>query len=194
MKKIDRLRWIEETFGKEFVLPYVLCNDLQDILNAINAFEATGKTWGFRTDTREGQTQGILCPFLFKGTINGARKIWNENKKKLYYLVCENILEVRCHGVAVLLDAEHIFIEFNDKEPFISLRDMYKHPKNLRHIGIGPSSFVFVWEIPTPIRCFHPEETSMYSFDRLYRLMVSIKLREIVVEFTVTDKKKIIIW
>lgn len=197
MKKIDRLRWVEKTFGSGFVLPYFLCRNWEEILDAINAFESSGKTWGLRTDVcgdeTPGQTQGTLCPFLFRGSVDEAKKIWEENREKLYYLVCLNILKVTCHGVAELLDAEHIFIEFNDKEPFISLREMYNNPKNLRRIGVGPSNFVTRWE--TAVRCFHPEEVSTYRFDDLYRLMVSTELAEATVEFTITDvPKRIIIW
>jgi hypothetical protein len=197
MKKIDRLRWIEKTFGQEFVLPYFFCHNWEEILEAINTFESSGKTWGLRTDIcgseTPGQTQGILYPFLFQGSVDGAKKLWKENGEKLHYLVSLNILEVTCHGVAELLDPEHIFIEFNDKEPFISLRDMYNNMENVRRIGVGPSAFITRWE--TVVRCFHPEEVSIYRFDDLYRLMVSTKLVEKTIEFTITDvPKRIIIW
>ena len=191
MKKIDRLRYIEENFGPEFVLQYFFCKTWEEIEKSVCCFESKGRGWGMRTDTFSGSSQAFLCPFLFKGNINDARKIWMENNSKLYYIICENILRVLCHGVAQLIDKEHIFIEFNNKEPYIAQRKMYEYPKNLRHLAVGPSSFIF-WKKIVLVRCFHPEEVSMYSFDRIYRLMTEKQVGEIT--FTVTPNGKVIIW
>ncbi len=192
MKKIDRLKWIGAHYGSEFVTPYIVCRNRNEILGAIHRFESSGHTWGLRTDTPEGQTQATHCPFLFKGTTDEAKRIWNENGRQLYYIVCENIFEYVCHGVAEPFDAEHIYIEFNDKEPFISLRGMWEHPKNLRHIVVGPSGYVIKGHVP--IRCFHPEDASYFRFDRLYELMLSGTADEDRVEFSVSDKRRLVIW
>lgn len=190
MKKIDRLRYIEKNFGLEFVLRYFLCKTWGEIEKAIHYFENKGLGWGMRTDTFSGNSQKFMCPFLFKGSIDDARKIWKENGRGLYYIVCENILEVLCHGVAELLDEEHIFIEFNDREPHIAQRHMYERPENLRHLAVGPNSFVFRNEVL--VRSFHPEEVVVYSFDKIYYPMIANKIRE--TTFTVTPNGKVIVW
>jgi hypothetical protein len=190
MKKIERLRWIQSIFGPEFVLKYFFCKNWEEISQAIDYFENRGQTWGMRTDTNHGTTQGNLCPFLFKGSRQEAEKIWRENREQLYYLVSENLPRVFCHGVAELIDEEHIFIEFNDKEKNISQRDMYKHPENLRRIAVGPASYVFYKSLL--IRSFHPEEVIDYAFDKIYFPMVQWKIKEIT--FSIKPNKQVIIW
>ncbi len=193
MKKIDRLRWVEKNFGKQFVLKYFFCRNWDEIKKAIEYFESKKQGWGMRTDTLEGYFQKDNCPFLFKGLNEDALRIWSVNKNNLYYIICENILMVLCHGVAYRIDDEHIVIEFNDKNRDISLRDMYNFPDNLRRIGIGPNRYIiFPGSFKMIIRCFHPEETMIYSFDIVYDLMISLKVKEI--EFTVKTDRQIIIW
>ena len=191
MKKIERLQWIEKVFGSGFAIEYIFCKNWGEIIRAIDYFEGRGKGWGLRTDTNtETIQQSYLCPFLFSGTRDAAAKIYQENQERLYYIVCENLPEVLCHGVAELVDAEHIFIEFNDKERNIAQRDMYDRPKNLRRLGVGPSSYVFhmgIW-----VRSFPPEETSHYGFDKIYYPMIWNRIEEIT--FSVKTNKQVIIW
>jgi hypothetical protein len=191
VKKVARLKWIQETFGKDFVLPYRVCKDQYEIHLAICIFEMGKKTWGMRTDTSTGQTQGFNLPFLFKGTPEGAAKIWDEHQHKLEYIVSENVLKVRLQAVAVKLDPEHVFFEWNDKEPEISQRQMYRHPENLRQIVLGPSNYVFPWD-GQPMRSVRPEYAASQRFDKIYDVMVHSDVDE--ATFTVRDDGKLVVW
>lgn len=190
LKKIERLRWVEKTFGADFVLPYFYCTNWSEIENAIKWFEDRKMGWGMRTDTRDGISQGYGCPFLFKGNLKEAHDIWQNNDKSLYYIVSENILEYFCNGVAILLDDEHIFVEFNAEEHDIPQRRMYDNPQNLRRIGVGPASYVMYNE--NIVRSFNPEEVTYYCFDRIYFPMIWYKIGE--VTFSVRPNKQVIVW
>lgn len=193
MKKIERLKWIENNLGPEFVLKYFLCKNWEEINKAIDFFENQKNSWGMRTDMREGIIQSYLSPFLFHGNRKDAFKIWNKNREFLYYIIYENILVYLCNGVAVRVDEEHIIIEFNDKEPDSPQRDMYKHPQNLRIIGVGPLSMILhPKRHDLLVRCFNPEETMIYSFEIIYRLMIYSTVEEIT--FSIKPSGKIIIW
>lgn len=191
MKKVARLKWIEETFGKDFVLPYRVCKDHYDIFLAISIFEMSKKTWGMRTDFPEGHTQGFGLPFLFHGTPEGAAKIWDANKDKLVYIVSENILRYKLQAVAVKLDDEHVLFEWNDKEPEISQRQMYKHPENLRQLALGPNNLVFPWN-GSPLRSVRPEYAADLQFDRIYDVMVHSNVDE--ATFSIRDDGRLVIW
>ena len=192
MKKIERLREIEAKFGKEFVLPYRLCSGWPQITKAIGYFERRGITWGLRTDTRDGTEQGYGCPFLFRGSVEEAQKIFQTHGRKLYYIVCENVPEVLLHGVAWPAGEDDIFIEFNDKEPDISQRAMYNNPKNLRIIAVGPSNLVM--RLKQPVRCFSPIYVRDKCFDEVYRLMMCHReVKEITFSVRAHDHR-LIIW
>lgn len=191
MKKVARLKWIEETFGKDFVLPYRVCNDQYELHLAICIFEMQKQTWGMRTDTRNGSTQGFNLPFLFHGKIQEAGKIWDAYKDKLVYIVSENVLKVRLQAVALKLDPEHVLFEWNGKESEISQRHMYKHSENLRQIALGPSNFVFPWN-GSPLRSVRPEYAADYKFDKIYDVMVHSDVDE--ATFTVRDDGKLVVW
>lgn len=191
MKKVARLKWIEETFGKDFVLPYRVCVDQYDISLAICCFHMAKKTWGMRTDTKEGTTQGFSLPFLFHGTPEGAAKIWDAHKDKLVYIVSENILRYKLQAVAVKVDPEHVLFEWNDKEPEISQRQMYNRPENLRQIALGPNSLVFPWN-GQPIRSVRPEYAQGFKFDMIYDVMVHSDVDE--ATFSIRDDGKLVVW
>lgn len=190
MKKINRLQEIERVFGPEFLVKYFFCKDWNEIQEAIKHFESNGEEWGMRTDFNRGLFPGMYCPFLFKGEQEKAKIIWEENKEKLYYLVSERIDTVLCQCVALLLDKEHIFIEFNDKEPHISQREMYNHPENLRNFAVGPASYTLYDN--NLIKSFHPEQVADYGFNKIYFPIIQNKIKE--TTFTVKPNKKIIIW
>lgn len=191
MKKVARLKWIEETFGKDYVLPYRVCKDHYDIFLAISGFEMVKKTWGMRTDTKDGSTQGISLPFVHHGTPQAAAKVWDEWKDKLVYIVSENILRRRYSAVAVKMDPEHVFFEWNDKEPEISQRAMYKNLGNLRRIVLGPNNLVFR-EDGIAYRSVRPEYTSDLKFDEIYDIMVHFDVKE--TTFTLREDGKLVVW
>lgn len=191
MKKVARLKWIEETFGKDFVLPYRACFSREEIFLAIGGFEMVKKTWGMRTDTRNGQTQGFNLPFVHHGTPQAASDVWDKHGDKLVYIVSENVLCRRLSAVAVKLDPEHVLFEWNGKEATISQREMYKRPENLRQIVLGPSNFFFPWG-SLPIRSVRPEYAADLQFDRIYDVMVHSDVDE--TTFTLRDDGKLVVW
>jgi hypothetical protein len=191
MKKVARLKWIEETFGRDFVLPYRVCKDPYEIHLAISIFEMQKKTWGMRTDSKNGQTQGFNLPFVHHGTPEKVGEVWEKHKDKLVYIVVENVLKVRLHAVAVKLDSEHVLFEWNDKEPTISQRQMYARPENLRQIVLGPSNFVFPWN-SLPVRSVRPEYALDLQFDRIYDVLIHSDVDE--ATFTVRDDGKLVVW
>jgi len=191
LKKVARLKWIEETFGKDYVLPYVVCFNQAEIMKAIAGFQSAGKTWGMRADTREGSTQAISLPFIHHGTREAAQKVWDEFQDKCVYIVCGNVLRRRYSAVAVKMDPEHVFFEWNDKEPEISQRAMYKNLENLRRIVVGPNNLVFR-EDGIAYRSVRPEYTSDLKFDEIYDIMVHFDVKE--TTFTLRDDGKLVVW
>jgi hypothetical protein len=201
VKKIERLRWVEKVFGQSFVLKYFYCLTWEDVEAAIGFFEKSSKTWGMRTDLVDCWSHcmaGHKLPFLLHGTRKEAKKIWCQYGSSLYYLVSLNLPLVKLHGVAYLVDDEHIYVEINDKEETISQRMMYEHPGNLRSFGIGPSSYIFyppaTEKHPSGAlyRCYHPEEVMILSLDLLYRQIVAAKVEE--TTFSVTPQRQVVVW
>lgn len=154
MKKIQRLEWIAQTFGRKYVLPFEACYTLEEITRAAERFDAGPIGWGMRTDTRNGSTQGYQLPFLYKGNMMDAKAVYEKHRDALVYIVCQRIPRVILHGVAMLLDPEHVHIEFNDREKEIAQRHMYDHPENLRSLFFGPSSY-YPWNGHVH-RCYNP--------------------------------------
>lgn len=192
MKKIARLRWIEETFGKDFVLPYWVCTEWAQIELAIKNFEAGKRTWGLRTDLRNGHDQGYQLPFIHHGEIEKAKEVFEKHSDALLYIVCENVLLRRLSAVAIKLDPEHVLFEWNDKEATISQREMYKKPENLRQIVLGPSGYFFPWGGGMPLRCVPPEYAEGFKFDEIYEVMIYSDVDE--ATFTVRADGKVIVW
>lgn len=197
MKKLERLKFIAERFGPEFVLPYYACYSWPQIVEAVNCFESRGRTWGFRTDVRDGWEQGFQLPFVLHGTLERILEVWEANGPKLEYIVGQNVTLVIYHAVAIPVDNEHVFFEWNDQEPTISQRAMYNHPENLSQILVGPArrsdASVIAQGMPFPV--MKPEDCKVVDlgFDRVYRLMVGQNVDEIT--FTVrANDRKMIIW
>jgi len=149
------------------------------------------KTWGMRTDFRDGNTQGFNLPFIHHGTMEEASKIWGQHTENLVYIVSENVLRRRYSAVALKLDSEHVFFEWNDKEPEISQRAMYKKPGNLRQIALGPNNYVFPWDGPL-IRSVRPEYAADLKFDEIYDVMIHSDVDE--TTFTLRDDGKLVVW
>ncbi len=191
MKKVARLRWIQARFGPNYVLPYLECRNWEDVESAVDHFENERKlSWGMRTDTRNGSTQGYSLPFVHHGTLARAREVWDAHGEKLTYIVSKNIKRVRLNAVAILIDLEHIVVEWNDKEPEASQRTMYKHPENLRQLALGPSGGI-IWPM-IPMRCVSPVHTGWWRFDEVYKLMTQTGEKE--VTFSVTLDGDLVIW
>lgn len=191
MKKVARLKWVEETFGKDFVLPYRVCHNRAELCLAISGFERVKKTWGMRTDTRNGETQGFNLPFVHHGTPQKAAEVWDKHGDSLVYIVSENVLRRQYSAVALKLDPEHVYFEWNEKEPTISQREMYKRPENLRQIVLGPNNYIFPWN-GLPIRSVRPEYAAFLKFDQIYDVMVHLDVDE--TTFTLRDDGRLVVW
>lgn len=192
MKKLDRLKWVEETFGRDYVLPYRVCFDLQSLFLAISGFEIVKKTWGMRTDFRNGTTQGFNLPFVHHGTPEKAAEVWDKYGDKLLYIVSENVLRRRYSAVAIKVDPEHVYFEYNAKEPEISQRDMYKRRENLSYLVLGPNNLIYPWPGAEPIRSVRPEYTRDLKFDVIYDVMVHSDVDE--ATFTLREDGKLVVW
>ena len=137
MKKLDRLKWVAENFGPEFVLPYRPCTSWSEVDQAISHFESAGHTWGLRTDTLNGDTQGYHLPFLLHGSREEALRIYQETEGKLVYIVSWNITSYVCNGVALPVDESNIFFEWAC-HPTRSQREMYEDYLLVRQVVLGP--------------------------------------------------------
>jgi hypothetical protein len=192
VKKVARLKWIEETFGKDFVLPYKVCRDHYEIFLAISGFEMAKRTWGMRTDFRDGATQGFNLPFVHHGTPEKAAEVWDKHKESLVYIVSENVLRRRYSAVAIKVDQEHVYFEYNAKEPEISQRDMYKRRENLSYLVLGPNNLIWPWPGADPIRSVRPEYARDLKFDEIYDIMIHSDVDE--ATFTLRSDGKLVVW
>jgi len=193
MRKVERLRFIENRFGNQFVLPYVECHRKQELAAAIEGFESDGVTWGLRTDVKDGTAQGFGLPFILDGTFDGAMKLFRQYGDRLTYIVSHNILDYHCNGVAVPHDKDHVFFEIN---PFDnnSQRRMYDHSENLRVLFVGESRRVLNQDRFYP--GFKPEDS--YARDLrlsdIYNLIVGSNDVDEVTFSVRNPDKKIVIW
>jgi hypothetical protein len=192
MKKIERLRWIERVFGPEYVSPYVACYTWDEITSAICGWKHE-KGWSVRTDTRNGTTQGLLCPFLFEASLADVYRIWRRHGDALVYIVCGRVQPVMLQGVGMRLDDEHVFFEINDQEPMIAQRHMYDRPENLRSFVVGHGGGYF-WN-GRAYRSHEPEDVWRFGLDIVYsRIMeVNVPIGE-EVTFSVLPDRSIVIW
>lgn len=190
LKKLERLSWVEKTFGADCVMPYRSCRDWSEIEHAIRWHEGVPRTWGIRTDTVNGHRQGFGLPFVFHGSRLAAQEIWGFHGNRLVYIVSQNLPKVRVHSVALRIDKEHIFVEWNDQEEASSQREMYDHPENLRRAVFGPHNFVpwngVVW------RSFRPRDGAQFRFEKVYATMMSHGLDE--VTFSVARDGRLVVW
>lgn len=190
MRKLDRLAWVERTFGSECVMPYRACRTWGDIRLAISWHEEVPRTWGMRTDRPGGAQQGFNLPFLFHGTHDGAHEIWEAHTTSLVYIVSKNIPSVQLNAVAMRIAPEHILIEWNSKEKTISQRQMYDRLENVRRAVFGPGSGIpwnrRVWRVMGPL------EGSQYRFDKVYQTMMTHNLDE--VTFSVAADFQLVVW
>lgn len=191
MTKLERLSWIERTFGTDCISPYLACRNLVSMINAIDGFQRGGRGVGIRTDLVDGHTQGYQLPFVWKAGFDDAHKLWEKHRDRLVYIVCENVLRVRLNAVAQKLDAEHVFFEFNDREHETTQRDMYKQPDNVRRIALGPNRFVLPWG-NLFVRCVDPVDASFYRFDQIYDILIHSDQDE--ATFSVREDGRLVVW
>lgn len=91
MKKIQRLEMLKNVFGSNLVLPYFVCESWYDIKMAINYFDDNDYSWGVRTDTKVGEDQGFLLPFIHECDEFKIRDLYNQFENDLHYIVVKNI-------------------------------------------------------------------------------------------------------
>lgn len=191
MRKLERLAQIERTWGSEFVLPYFVCRNIEEIAAAARRILALGNEgWGMRTDWRDGAEQGFDLPFLFAPTLDEAGRVVAAYGSRLVYIVSANILQVLLHGVGILADPEHVFFEINDRETRIAQRHMYRNPENLRQFVVGHAGYS-MWN-ETIWRSFESEDVHFLGLDVVWRKMVELQAPE--VTFTVLPGHKVVVW
>lgn len=195
MRKVKRLQQVTERFGPEFVLPYRACHSWEEIEEVVCEFESQGQTWGVRTDFAIGFQQGFDLPFELHGTLEKVRTIWKKNGSQLEYIVSWNILANYCQAVAIAVDEEHVFFEYNPFEPGIAQRHMYKNPENLRHLLVGPFRRTSLPEPNYPFPVFKPEDQIVRDLGFHVICMLGLSPKDEEITFTVrSPDKKVIIW
>lgn len=199
MKKLERLAWIERTFGADMVSPYKACYTWGQIILALSGFWSRGDPRpGVRTDFIGGDTQGFNLPFVYPVSdtagVEAVRRIWLGYSHALVYIVSGSVQPVLTQGVAERLDDEHVFFEVNDKEPEVTQRHMYDHPQNLRQFVLGPSS-AYIRRDRGGERlfpCYNPEWGAVQSLDRIYAAMYQGGAHELT--FSIKMNKRVILW
>ena len=193
MKKAERLKFIRTNFGERFVLPYEECFNEKDIVAAVDRFESEGFTWGLRTDLVDVNVQGYHLPFILRGTLDEALKVFRQHGNKLTYIASQNILNYLCNGVAIPHDEEHVFFEVNPVDN-VSQRGMYDNPENLRNFFIGERRKILYNGRFYP--GFKPEDNYVHDLklSEIYSLIVGRKDIDEVTFSVRNPDKKIVIW
>ena len=194
MTKVERLRWIEETYGSEFVLPYRVCWTWRDILAALDWLwrEVGDPTPGIRTDRRGVDGRQIhSLPFLWPVRDNKeALDFWRQHFEALVYIVSSGAQPVRAHGVATAVDGGMV-VEVNDREPWATQRTMYRRSENVRLVGVSDEQS-YLWLGPRLVRAVRPHEGSWLRLDTLYDLLPFSPEGEIT--FSVKPEGRLIVW
>lgn len=202
MKKVERLKYVAETFGTGYVLKYFHCLTWRQIERAIHNFQKKGVMWGIRTDAR-GSNEGFHLPFIQIGSIEKAQELWKNWDNEIEYIIYETLSEPCTNAVAIRLDEEYVLFEYNSIDTYFSQRQMYDKPENVRHLVIGPLrrtalpwDYRFTNGFPPIGSVFEPTDTFVQDlkFNRVYNLMkTALETREIT--FTVRLKyRQLIIW
>jgi hypothetical protein len=93
---------------------------------AIVGFELVKKTWGIRTDFPTALPRASICPSSITALPRRLRSSGTSTGTSSSTSWSKTSSAGDISAVAVRIDAEHLYIEWNDKEPEISQRDMYK--------------------------------------------------------------------
>lgn len=196
MKKLDRLRWIQETFGYSATARYIPAYTWQQMYEALLSFWAGGvEKVGIRTDTRNGAEQGFNLPFvhgLRPNDLDKASALWTQYGDKLVYIVTgQTVQPCLANGVAIRLDEEHVFFEVNDVEPDITQRHMYDRPENLKQFVVGSGGHV-LWQ-GRFYRCYRSEDVWALNYDAVYRAIYYGGVDEITFSIRQRDRS-LVIW
>lgn len=117
MRKLDRLRWIEATYGPEYVLPYRACYDWHEVARTIEHFWYTKLTPSLRTDWRDAPEQGYNLPFVHPGVCwPQAWEVWDKWREKLVYIVTEGVSpeQTMCNAAAERLGPSLLLVEWDE--------------------------------------------------------------------------------
>lgn len=199
MNKVDRLNLVVARYGHEFVLPYRVCHSWPEIEMAVRDFESTGQKWGMRTDYPGALHQGMSLPFVKDCTLQKVRDVWVEYGSRLVYIIHHTIHEECINAVALRLDSEHVFFEYNVVDLMVSQRRMYDHPRNLRWMIVGPMhlrQYSYDGSYSSRLPVFVPEDSSVQDlrFSTIYRIMEAYP-EESEITFTIRlNTRKIVIW
>jgi hypothetical protein len=99
------------------------------------------------------------------------------------------------NGVAIKIDSESVFIEYNEAEQDIPQRFMYEHPDFLSHMIISTNRRS-VWQPeiwPGPAMLPYDESATRRRFDEVYELLLSSGETEMTFALRQPDKQ-VIIW
>lgn len=115
MKKVDRLRWIEQTFGPEFVLPYRACRAWPEVQTTIDEFWLASRRPSLRTDWRAGSERGFNLPFVHPVNLLQAYNLWQEWGERLVYIIYEGVTPERtiCNVLAERIGPTTFLVEWD---------------------------------------------------------------------------------
>jgi len=201
MKKVERLNWITDQFGQEFVLPFKVCSSWREIESAVWDFEKKSVSWGMRTDTPHNSSIYPTLPFVLHGSLESVRDVWDRFAKSLIYIICHNITRYRCNAVVLRLDDEHVFFEFNPVDKHLSQRNMYDQISNLRYLSVGPVRRLFLqqeYRYPFrplgPVYCRDDHLIQDLRFHKIYDLMMRHPCVNEITFSVRSPDGKIVIW
>ncbi len=198
MKKLERLQYIERVFGSQHLQEYCACSDFDEICAAANIFESRGQRWNLRTDTPSigfRSVQADLAPFIFLCDKDKARAVFDQYGKSLIYIVFRAMERCYLNGVAIRIDDETVFFEYNEIDQLLPQRRMYDNLGNLSRLIVGqfrrreliPKSW------PGPVYLKTDEAVTSRKFDDVYDLLLSSEETELTFALRYPDKQ-VIIW
>lgn len=191
MNKLANLQRLSDLYGVERVPRFEACRNEQELVAAINSFEASNLMWSIRTDWRCKAIEGYNLPFLFLPKRSDAIDLL-QKRPDLIAIVSESFTTYLLQGYGIRLDDEHIFVEYDMSHPTWTLRQVLNtdEPETLRHIAIGPRSYVEAfgrwW------RSFEPVQVQHWRLDEVYRTMMQNKLDRL--EFCLVPGPRLVFW
>jgi len=198
MKKLDRFKFIENKFGSQYVLEYYACYAFEQICEAADKFEARNMPWNLRTDKPSNESdinQAVLAPFVHLCTKEKARAVWDEFGASLVYIVFRSMPLCYLNGVAIRVNDETVFIEYNEQDRDVPQRYMYEKADHLSHLNIGPfrRNTLVPEQWPGPV--FEPTDAFIAErhFDEVYSLLLSSGEDEMTFALRYPDRQ-LIIW
>ena len=198
MKKLERFKWIEQTFGREHLQEYYACYDYEQICEAADKFEAKGLPWNMRTDTHAScadLNQAILAPFIFMCNKDKAKAVWQQFGTGLVYIVFRCMPLCYMNGVAIKVNEETVFVEYNPVDGDVPQRLMYEKIENCSHLLIGQfrRSVLIPEKWDGPVFLPSDECIMRLRLDEVYNLLLSSGETEMTFAIRHPDKQ-VIIW